>query len=256
MTDPALPHMYTDFAAWFHNITAPEEYAEEAEIYRRAILAASCILVREVLELGSGGGNNAFHLKHHFRLTLVDRSPAMLEVSRALNPECEHLQGDMRSLRLDRQFDAVFVHDAVMYMTSLEHLRQAMQTAYRHCKPGGVALFAPDCVRETFSPKTDHGGRDRQGRSLRYLEWTWDPDPDDSTYLADFAYLLRQPDGSLRCVTDRHTLGLFGRQEWMMLLEGAGFQPKMVPLEHSELEPGSTYVFVGLKTQAKLVGNG
>src|SRR3972149_1508073 len=59
-----------------------------------------------VLELGSGGGNNASHMKAHFKLTLVDRSPAMLAVSRALNPECEHLEGDMRTLRLGRGFDA------------------------------------------------------------------------------------------------------------------------------------------------------
>ena len=65
-----------------------------------------------MLELGSGGGNNASHLKAHFQLTLVDLSPAMLAVSRALNPECEHLQGDMRTVRLGRRFDAPTDHIA------------------------------------------------------------------------------------------------------------------------------------------------
>jgi len=32
--------------------------------------------VATVLELGSGGGNNASYLKHRFAMTLVDRSPA------------------------------------------------------------------------------------------------------------------------------------------------------------------------------------
>jgi hypothetical protein len=53
----------------------------------------------------------------------------MLELSRGLNPECEHVVGDMRPLHLGRQFDAVFVHDAVMYMTTEDDLRQAMETA-------------------------------------------------------------------------------------------------------------------------------
>ena len=35
-------------------------------------------------------------------MTLVDLSEEMLAVSRELNPECEHLQGDMRTLRLGR----------------------------------------------------------------------------------------------------------------------------------------------------------
>jgi hypothetical protein len=32
-------------------------------------------------------------------MVLVDRSPGMLEVSRSLNPECEHFEGDMRNVR-------------------------------------------------------------------------------------------------------------------------------------------------------------
>jgi hypothetical protein len=37
----------------------------------------------------------------------------MLEVSRRLNPDCEHPPGDIRSVRLGRTFDVVFVHDAI-----------------------------------------------------------------------------------------------------------------------------------------------
>ena len=39
-----------------------------------------------LLELGSGGGNNASFLKMRFDMTLVDLSPGMLEVSRAALP--------------------------------------------------------------------------------------------------------------------------------------------------------------------------
>ena len=49
----------------------------------------------------------------------------MLDVSRVLNPDREHLQCDMRTVRLGREFDCVFVHDAVCYMTTLEDLGTA-----------------------------------------------------------------------------------------------------------------------------------
>ena len=81
-------------------------------------------------------------------MVLVEPSAGMRSVSRRLNPECEHIDADMRSLRLAREFDAVFVHDAVCYMTTEADLRMAMQTAFVHCRAGGVALFAPDYVRE------------------------------------------------------------------------------------------------------------
>ena len=242
--------LYGELASWFHLLTAPADYAEEAAFFRNAMIDAAGKPPQTVLELGSGGGNNASHLKAHFQMTLVDISADMLAVSRALNPECEHVQGDMRSVRLGREFDAVFVHDAVDYMTSEDDLRGAMETAFVHSKPGAVALFAPDNVRENFRPKTSHGGHDGdagEARSLRYLEWTWDPDPADTTYVSEFAYLLRDADGSVRVEGDRHVCGLFGREDWLRLLAEVGFRARALAFEHSQVEPGSQELFVVVK---------
>jgi SAM-dependent methyltransferase len=241
------PRLYREFAAWWPLFSAPATYAEEAGIYRRLLVGAGERPPVTVLELGSGGGNNASHLKAEFRLTLVDLSADMLEVSRELNPECEHLQGDMRTVRLGRVFDAVFVHDAINYMTTTEDLRMALETAFEHCRPGGAALFAPDHLRETFRTGTDHGGHDGDGRGVRFLEWTWDPDPLDTTFLVDYAYLLRDVDGSVRVEHDRHVEGLFPRATWLRLLEEAGFQARAVPVDHSELEPGTYELFVATR---------
>ncbi len=239
--------LYDELADWWPLLSAPADYAEEAAFYERTLLEACEPPARTLLELGSGGGNNASHMKARFDLTLVDRSPGMLEVSRALNPKCEHVQGDMRSVRLDRTFDCVFVHDAVVYMRTVEDLRRAIETAFVHCRPGGAAVFVPDHTREIFRPSTSHGGHDSaagDGRGLRYLEWTYDPDPEDSTYTVDFAYLLREADGSVRAEHDRHLMGLFARAEWLRLLSEVGFRAHIVPLEHSELEPGECELFV------------
>lgn len=241
------PKLYSDLASWWPLMSAPAEYEEEAALYEQAILDASDRPPETMLELGSGGGNNASHLKARFKMTLVDLSPGMLEVSRVLNPECEHVQGDMRTVRLGREFDAVFVHDAVTYMTSEADVRQAIATAFVHCRPDGVVLFAPDHVRENFRPGTDHGGHDGADRAMRYLEWTWDPDPADATCIVDYTYVLRERDGEVRVVHDRHLEGLFSRTDWLRWLSEAGFVPQVVPIDHSELEPGSYEVFVGHK---------
>ena len=238
------PKLYAELAAWWPLLSPPSEYVEEAAAYQKAFLEACAPPVRTMLELGSGGGNNASHLKQRFDLVLVDRSPGMLAVSRALNPECEHIEGDMRTVRLNRLFDCVFVHDAVAYMTTERDLRMVVETVWTHCRPGGAALFAPDHVRETFKPYTDHGGTDDGIRGLRYLEWTWDPDPADTTYIVDFAYLMREADGSVRVEQDRHFDGLFPRADWLRLLSGAGFDVTVLPIDHTDLDPGSYEVFV------------
>lgn len=238
--------LYHELAPWWPLLSAPEEYADEAAFYARALRAAGDAPPRTVLELGSGGGNNASHLKRHFAMVLAEPSDGMRAVSAALNPDCEHVAGDMRTVRLGRTFDAVFVHDAIGYMTTEADLRRALATVWAHCRPGGGALLAPDFVMELYAPGTECGGHDApDGRALRYLEWHWDPDPDDTTYVVDYACLVRERDGTVRAVHDRHLEGLFPRALWLRLLVDAGFEAvRAMPLEHPDLEPGAHEVFV------------
>jgi hypothetical protein len=221
--------MYGELAGWFHLLTAPADYEEEASTFLGLLREGVEGPLETLLELGAGGGNTASHLKAFLRLTLTDLSEAMLAQSRSINPECEHVAGDMRTLRLGRMFDAVLVHDAVMHMTTAEDLRSAMVTAFVHLRPGGVALFTPDAVAETWEPSTEHGGHDGDdGRALRYLEWTFDPDPSDTTCTTEFAIIVREADGTARVVHDRHIEGLFPRSTWLALLREAGFEASTV----------------------------
>jgi SAM-dependent methyltransferase len=220
--------MYGDLASWWPVLSDPADYADEAAFINRILIEESARSPVTLLELGSGGGNNASHLKSRFTMTLVDVSPGMLAVSRALNPECEHVEGDMRTVRLERVYDAVLIHDAIMYMTTEADLERALTTAFVHCRPGGAAVFVPDHTLELYRPGTKHGGHDGTGRAMRYLEWMYDPDPSDSTTVTDFAYILREEDGSVHVEFDRHVTGLFPQATWLRLVEAVGFEPGVV----------------------------
>jgi ubiquinone/menaquinone biosynthesis C-methylase UbiE len=197
---------------------------------------------RSLLELGGGGGNNAWYLKRWFDITLVDLSPGMLKGSRRLNPECEQVQGDMRSVRLKRTFDRVFIHDAIMHMTEEADLVRALRTAFVHTRPGGATLVVPDCTRESYASVTHHGGNDAKGRGLRYLEWNFDPNPRDTRYEVHFAYMLRDARGGVRLLKDVHEFGLFSKAAWLRALRRAGFTARCVddPVLRRD-------VFVGLR---------
>lgn len=215
--------MYRELARWWPLLSPPSEYDDEAADLLGRLPRSDPAAPLTLLELGSGGGSLAFHLKRHYRLTLTDLSPAMLAVSQTVNPECEHLPGDMRSLRLGREFDVVLIHDAIMYATESTDVQAALKTAATHCRSGGTVAVLPDYIRENFVPGTDCDGHDTpDGRGLRYLEWRWDPDPADTTYVVEYAFLLRESDGTVTVEHDRHTEGLFPRSDWLRWFNDAG----------------------------------
>jgi SAM-dependent methyltransferase len=232
--------LYSDLAHWWPLFSPPSHYVEEAADLIPVLLGATDTPPQTMLELGAGGGSLANHLKHHLTLTLTDRSAEMLAVSQAVNPECEHLLGDMTSVELGRQFDLVLIHDAIMYATDRDAARATIRTAYKHCRRGGAVILVPDHVRETFSPGTHTGGEDApDGRGLRYIEWIWDPDFSDDTYEVTFAFLLREADGHVIVEAERHRVGCFARADWLKWMNEAGFTPRF------RIDPWGREMFVG-----------
>jgi SAM-dependent methyltransferase len=220
--------LYGELVPWYRLLDPPKDHLDEATAYRDVLERSASPRSETLLELGAGAGNNALYLKERFRCTLSDVSAPMLALCREQNPECEHVLGDMRTLRLGRTFDVVFVHDAVMYMTSEAELETVAKTAFEHTRPGGAALFAPDFVRETFRERTDLHRNDEGDRTLCCLEWSFDPDPADDQFVTEFAFLLREG-ASVRAVHDRHVEGLFSRAAWLRVLESAGFRVETAP---------------------------
>lgn len=235
--------MYTSLAGWFHLLTPPRDYIETAESHRRTFDSLSSRPVRTVLELGCGGGNNASHMKAWYAMTLTDVSPDMLEVSRSLNPECEHIEADMRTVQLDRIFDAVLIDDAISYLTTEEDLLAALTTARAHLQPGGVAIFAPDETAEEYVAATEHGGEDGQGRAMRYF--SWDDEPTGTTVRTIYVYVLRDASG-VRVEHEIHTFGLFPLATWESLIRRAGFEPHRSAVPHWEHPQTQQWIFAGV----------
>ncbi len=232
--------MYSDLAEWWPLLSPASEYEEEAADLLPELLGTPDAPPQTLLELGAGGGSLAWHLKAHLRLTLSDLSPEMVAVSQTVNPECEHVVGDMRTIDLARTFDVVLIHDAIMYATTPADVQAALATAARHCRPGGAVMVIPDSVAETLEPDTHNGGSDApDGRGLRFIEWSWDPDPADDTFETVYAFVLRRADGTIEVTHEVHTNGIFPRASWLAWLGEAGIDATV------RTDPWGRDVFVG-----------
>lgn len=163
--------LYRDLAWLWPIISPPEDYVEESDRFAALIREHSRVPVKTLLHLGCGGGHNDATFKRHFQVTGVDTSRAMLEHAQRLNPEAAYHEGDIRSVRLGRTFDAVMALDAINYMTSLDDLRAVFRTAYDHLLPGGVFLTYAEETRERFhQDKTVGSAYSGEGVAVTFIE--------------------------------------------------------------------------------------
>jgi SAM-dependent methyltransferase len=239
--------LYGDLAWTWPLISPKEDYVPESEEVCELIRKHSKIEAKTLLNLGCGGGHNDWTLKRHFNLTSVDISEEMLGLARDLNPEVEYLKGDMRTLRLDRTFDAVVAFDSINYMRTKEDLRTVFEAAWAHVCPGGAFVTFVEVEKSRF-----HQNRTSvlQGSSgdveVTFIENDYDPDPSDTSFESTFVYLIRRA-GVLEIHTDHHLCGIFDMETWLGLLKDVGFDVKVIAGECDDFKKESIPALICLK---------
>lgn len=220
---------YNDLA-WTEGLLAdPADSEEEALVYIERIRSASARPPRTMLHLASGAGSHDATFKRHFEVTGVDLSPGMLSRARAAHPDIAYVEGDMRTIRLNRTFDVVAIPDSIDYMTTRDDLRLAIQTAVVHLEPGGVLLVVAKPA-ETFRSNNFAYTGEKDGVHVTVLESNHvDPLRPDN-YEAVLVYLIRRG-GELTLATDRHVLGLFPRAAWDDVFREAGLTMEATVLD-------------------------
>lgn len=221
------PRLYDDLADLWPLLSPPEDYAPEAAVVRRIIdghVQRDESTRPTLLELGAGGGHTLVHLREAFECVAVDLSEPMLANCRRLNPDVRTIVGDMRSIRLERTFDAVLIHDAIDYLLTEADVGATLSTVAAHLNPGGVALIAPTYTGESFDDhqmEQDQRADPHTGRVLTYFQYVHDPDPSDTAFELILVYLINDA-GTVRIEHDRHVCGLFDTATWLRLMREAG----------------------------------
>jgi SAM-dependent methyltransferase len=137
--------VFGTYSRYYNLFYRDKDYAGEAE-YVHGLIQRNRPGAQSVLDLGCGTGRHALLLAEKgYAVAGVDRSEEMLAVAREASPgEIAYHLGDIRSVRLDRTFDAVVsLFHVISYQTANADLRDAFATARTHLAPGGVFIF--DC---------------------------------------------------------------------------------------------------------------
>jgi len=251
MDNSQTNRLYKDLAWTFPIISAPEEYIPEAKIIGDLIRKhfPGPHPPRTLLHLGCGGGHMDWAMKKEFQITGADISETMLGMARKLNPECDYVTGDMRTVRLGRTFDVVMIHDSINYMTTPEDFLAAFQTAAAHLKKDGLLFTFTEEWPEKITPnRTRHFTRTKGDITITLVENVFDPDPTDFAYEYTVIYIIRKGN-ELEVEHDRHYCGVFPVEHWAETIANAGFEiiKEELNLGQHELEYATYPAFIGLK---------
>ena len=221
---------YNDLAWTEDWLTDPAEYEDEVTAYVELIKQFASKPPLTLLHMGCGAGGHDWGFKRSFTVTGIDLSLGMLDKARATHPDIEYLEGDMRTLRLKRLFDAVVIPDSIDYMASLADLQQAINTAVKHLKTGGVLLVVGK-TEETFQNNNFAYSGEKNGVQVTLLENNYINTFRPNTYEATLVYLIRRQ-GELTIYTDHHVLGLFALAKWDKVFNDAGLTMQRMTLDH------------------------
>jgi SAM-dependent methyltransferase len=243
---------YNDLA-WTEILLAdPSDYEEDAERCVEMITRRCAFTPKTLLHLGCGAGGHDTLFKRHFAVTGVDVSRGMLDIARQRHPDVEYFENDMRSVRLERLFDAVVIPDSIDYMVTRDDLGQAIRTAAVHLRPGGV-LVVVGKTSETFRDNNFAYTGEREDMQITVLENNYIHPYRPGTYEAAIVYLIREH-GELHIRSECHVLGLFPRAAWEEAFAREGFAIEVSDLHGGYAENllgGGVYpqhMFIGRKT--------
>lgn len=140
------------YARYYDLLYRDKDYAAEAR-YVHGLIQSYCAGANSILELGCGTGAHAEEFARlGYEVLGVDTSATMLMSAEArhakMTPEAaamlDFCEGDVRSFRTHRRFDAVTaLFHVLSYQVTDEDLTAMFTTAALHLVPGGVFVF--DC---------------------------------------------------------------------------------------------------------------
>jgi SAM-dependent methyltransferase len=141
--------LFADYARYYDLLYRDKDYAGEAE-YVANLIRKFHPSAKTILELGSGTGIHASLLaKKGFAIHGIERSEEMLGRSRTLaekmtsgREQLTFSPGDIRDIRLNKNFDAVIaLFHVISYQTTNEDVSAAFETAKKQLAPGGIFIF-------------------------------------------------------------------------------------------------------------------
>lgn len=218
----AEQELYRKFAHYYDLIYQWMDYEGEAEFVEKMVELHQKSPGNDLLDVACGTGNHAQYLTDSFQVVGLDINPEMMEIAHEKVPEMELIQGNMRQMNLEMDFDVIIcLFSAINYNTHLNDLSETLKRFYDHLKDGGVLIFDLGFCTENwdegrvFVDAVAEGDLQLARISQSHLR--------DGVFNANFVFLVKE-DGIMDFEVDQHDIGVFPTKDVGNILDSLGFK--------------------------------
>ena len=218
---------YEASARYYDLLYAWKNYKQETAQIRRLIRKYKKSSGRELLEVACGTGGHARHLQKHFSVVGTDINPGMLRIARRNIKGVQFQQADMLHLDLGRKFDVVLcLFSSIGYMKTYATLKRTLGNFARHLKRGGVVIIEPWFSKSEFKGGGLRVGTfgDKKTKIARVIV----SEVRDQSSIMNMHHFVAEHGKHAKYFWERHKMGMFGRDEFLRLMKGAGLRPRFL----------------------------
>lgn len=136
-----MNNTFNAYSHYYDLLYQDKNYSTEAA-YIRSLLIRHGVIAGELLEFGSGTGKHAQLLvKHGYTVDGIERSAEMVSQTPLMTGlNCQ--EGDIRSFRSEKRYDAVLsLFHVLSYQITNEDVNDVFARAAEHLKPNGIFVF-------------------------------------------------------------------------------------------------------------------
>ncbi|KAF5072451.1 dTDP-3-amino-3,6-dideoxy-alpha-D-glucopyranose N,N-dimethyltransferase [anaerobic digester metagenome] len=217
--------LYRKFARYYDLIYQWMDYPGEVEFIEKMVDLYQGSGGNDLLDVACGTGNHAQYLTNSFQVVGLDLNLEMMEIANEKVPEMELIQGNMKEMNLEKDFDVIIcLFSSINYHTNLRELESTIRRFHDHLKQGGVLIFDLGFCTENWE----------EGRML--VDAVVDGDLQlarisqsrlyDGVFNANFVFLIKE-NGIMDFEVDQHQLGVFKTIDVESILEKTGFETRI-----------------------------
>ncbi|HMK54185.1 MAG TPA: class I SAM-dependent methyltransferase [Methanobacteriaceae archaeon] len=209
--------LYRKFAGYYDIIYDWMDYSGESEFIKEIVPQHKLSEGIDLLDVACGTGGHIQYLKDSFQVVGVDINSEMLEIARKKVPDVEFIQGDMRTLDFEEEFDVVVcLFSAINYNITLSELKKTFESFRKVLKPGGVLFFDLGFCLENW----DEGRMlvDAAVEGDLQLARISQSRLQNGIFNANFVFLIKK-DGIMDFEVDQHRIGVFHTKKVINILE-------------------------------------